>query len=154
MGCFFFLQRNKKQNKKKNTLFSRGDCFYFDFTHKQSTSVFWPSGAYVQYVCPDTHVMAFSCSQSNETFESPRSGNVFSLIQRDVHPSIDLTDRQTDWPSVNCICVVLLYSKRNWMIRLCVCFIIRYPFYVCAMGPCRDCVQYDRRIMEMEVQDI
>lgn len=39
-------------------------------------------------------------------------------------------DWRTGGPSLICICVVLIYFKRNWMIRHYVCFIIRFFIWV------------------------
>lgn len=107
-------------------------CFHLNFPE------FWPSGAFIRCISPDADVMAFSCSQRNKTSESHRSGNEsvspWSSVKV-IHRLTDrLPDRPTDRPtgrlSVLCICVVLRYSKRNWMIRQRVCFIIRYHFFI------------------------
>ena len=57
---------------------------------------------------------------------------MFFLWSGELSPSIDRPIDLADWrrPSVVCIRVVLLYSKRNWMICQCVCFILRYPFFI------------------------
>lgn len=48
--------------------------------------------------------------------------------------SVKFIHRVSDWltrrPSVICIRVVLLYSKRKWMICQRVCFILRFSFFI------------------------
>lgn len=120
-----------KQRKKNVKLISCGVVFTLTFLSNRAHLNFDPLG--LTYIPPRCRCDGFSVftKQWNVWVTNEWEKRMFfSLIQCWVHPSIDcLSDWQTGRLSVICICVVLLYSKRNWMICPCV-FYNKVSFFI------------------------
>lgn len=118
-----------KQRKKNVKLISCGVVFTLTFLSNRAHLNFDPLG--LTYIPPDADVMAFPCSQSNETSESQTSGKrecffLWSSVEYIHRLTVCLTDRQADCLLFVSVLFCSILKETEWFVR--VCFIIRYPF--------------------------
>lgn len=128
--CVFSDVRLKKEKKTTLTLVTCGGCFYFDFATNRLH--IWILTLWGIRVFPLIHVWWLFHVHKAMKRLSHVTVEMFFLWSsvKYIHRLTWLSDWLTGRLSVICICVVLLYSKSNWMVRQHVCFIIRYPFFI------------------------
>lgn len=133
--------------------------------HEKKASFWWwefllwlqsytdPLGAHVRYIYPPQIQVWWLFHVHKAVKHLSRLGVKMKMFSDPVwSTSIDradcLSDRLTDSVSVILYpCCSALFKKKLNDSSMCVHFIIRYPFDLCAMGPRRDCAQCGRGMM-------
>lgn len=104
-----------------NTCYSWCFCFFFTLTSLQTAHLnFFPLGhtyGVFHYTCDGFFIVHKAVKRLSHV----RVGMFFLWSRVKYTPQLTwLSDWLTGRPSVVCVCVVLLCSKSNWMIRQCV----------------------------------